>query len=97
MAESAFQRYLFKNFGAVYFNGLSQLATNLKLLDVLIKTDSEGLLHPRPVVKRAGSMIGLGTASSMDIEERLREVLTHFEQDLGMYVHGSCPTFKIDR
>lgn len=83
MAESAFERYLFRKCSAVYINGLSQFATNVHLLDVLIKKNTEGLFPARPVVKRAGSMVDLGTVSSEEVQNRLRQVLSCFEQDLG--------------
>ena len=57
---------------------LSELATSKKginLLDILIK--NEGILHP--VLKRAGSMIDLGTESSAEIKRNMRKGLDDFQ------------------
>lgn len=83
MAES-FEKYLYRKFRAVYVHGLSELAANKKginLLDILIKKENEGILPRRPVLKRAGSMIDLGTESSVEIQNEMREGLDDFQSD----------------
>lgn len=83
MAES-FEKYLYRKFRAVHAQGFSELASNKKgihLLDILIKTESEGMFPRRPVLKKAGSMIDLGTESSAEVQNILREGLADFESE----------------
>jgi hypothetical protein len=81
MAES-FEKYLYRKFRAVHVDGFSELASNKKgihLLDILIKKENVGIFPRRPVLKKAGSMIDLGTESSAEIRRSWREGLDDFQ------------------
>ena len=84
MAEKTFEKYLNNKHRAVY---AIPLMTNLKPLDVLIKTDSQSLLPSRPVLQKVGSMINLGTRGEEydSTLKRLREGLEVFERTGGMF------------
>lgn len=84
MAPSTFQTALYKEYRALYVSPISQLAPRLNLLDVMIQTDSEGLVPRRPVLHRVGSMLDLGTNSSEPAQEKLRKGLESFWAGKGM-------------
>lgn len=85
MANVTFEKFLFKKFKAVFVDGMSESATsNINLLDILIRTDTEG--YPpfrRPVLTKVGSLLELGTDFSQESVSKLREGLTRFEDDRG--------------
>lgn len=70
---------------------MSETATGLALLDVLVKTDSESagwLRKPHPVLVRSGSMKDVGTYSKPEDQELLHGGLEEFDkctrEDLGL-------------
>ncbi|KAG0555091.1 hypothetical protein KC19_12G143400 [Ceratodon purpureus] len=80
----SYEKYLYRNLRAVCVRGLSELATSkagIHLLDILIRKEYEGVFPRRAVLKRAGSMTELGTESSADVQNSLREGLDDFESD----------------
>lgn len=74
-----FENYLFNNYRAVFVHGFSDLGANINLLDILIRTGTEGFIERRPVLTRAGSMLDLGTDSSSELVAKLRGGLRGFE------------------
>jgi hypothetical protein len=77
---ASFEKYLYQTHRAVHVSPMSEVATNINLLDILIKTKTEG---SHPVLHRAGSMLDLGTSSSETTQRRLSEGLQRFEQGQG--------------
>lgn len=80
---ASFEKYLYQKHRAVYVSPLSETATNLDLLDILIKTTTEGYFPSRPVLYRAGSIFDLGTSSSEEPQLSLSEGLQRFEEGKG--------------
>jgi len=79
------EKHLFKTSRAVFVDGVSETATSVSLLDILIKTESEGIFARRPVLENAGTMVQLGSAASCEVaEEQLRRALSNFEERRGM-------------
>lgn len=79
----SFAKFMYKEHIAVVVKPLSEVATNLHLLDVLVKAKVEG---QHPVLENAGSMLKLGI-SEPPYEETgkdLREDLEKFQGDGGI-------------
>lgn len=84
----AFQRDLYRKHQAVY---VSALKPNVKLLDVLIKTDTKGLSFAS-VLENLGSMLKLGIQGEVydAANKRLEESFKSFQSFLevgGMVIH----------
>ncbi|KAL3689804.1 hypothetical protein R1sor_016113 [Riccia sorocarpa] len=74
----AFQTFLYEKYRALYVSHLSELATDLDLLDILmIKDDAIS----DPVMVRVGSMLDLGTESSVEAQNELRKERELFWDD----------------
>lgn len=71
---------MYKDHSVVVVKPLTEVATNLNLLDILVKVKDEGR---HPVLEHAGSMLKLGVSGTEyeETERKLREGLEKFQKD----------------
>ena len=78
--RGSFAKLMYKDHSVVVVKSLTEVATKLNLLDILVKVKDEGR---HPVLEHAGSMLKLGIFGTEyeESEKELREGLKKFQKD----------------